>query len=174
VDLERGALTVRPHEGWQPKTAAAMRTVTAPDLCAWLADYKRTLAQRSATDLVCQRDVKRRSKSGYSWGYPFSTRVCARLRAIYKRAGVEGKRLTHSLRHAIARDLVLSGVPINAAQRHLGHASATTTLQIYARAAQEDVEAAGRQLEEFRRMRSEKAKAAPGTRPSPQKRRSPK
>jgi integrase len=152
IDFERGTLSVRPHEGFTPKTPAALRTVAAPELCRWLGEWRRTLGCRGSADLVCPRDPLR----GGDWNYPASTRVCARLRAIYRRAGVTGKRLTHSLRHALARDLVASGAPINAAQRHLGHASAHTTLQIYARADQSDVEAAGRALEAWRQKRPAK------------------
>lgn len=146
IDFERGTVSVTVKPAWAPKTPESVRTVKAPRLVVWLEAYRRTLLHRGLRDPVCQQDRTR----GTPWNYPRSTRVCARMRAVYRRAGVEGKKGTHSMRHALAGDLVRAGVPIHAAQRMLGHSSPVTTLGVYARARQDDVDLAGEALEEFR------------------------
>lgn len=146
VDPETGSLTVSRKPNWTAKSKKAYRTVRAPRLVVWLNGYRKTLLHRGPEDYVCQQDRVR----GRPWNYPRSTRIFARMRPIYEAAGVDGKKLTHSLRHAVAGDLVSSGASIHAAQKHLGHANAVTTLQIYAKARQEDVDRAGELLEQFR------------------------
>lgn len=146
VDPEHGTVTVSAKPGWEPKTAESVRTVKARPLTAWLADYRRTLLYRGPHDPVCQQDRVR----GKPWSYPRSGRIFARLRAVYARAGVEDRPLTHSMRHTLASDLVAAGAPIHAVQKILGHTSPATTLGVYARAQRRDVEEAGDKLEAFR------------------------
>ncbi len=130
---------------WEPKTQAALRTVYAPDLVEWLRRYRETLHHGAANDRVAQMDERE--------GKPWTGRIHERLRAVYDRAGVVGKKPTHSLRHTLASDLVQSGVPIHVAQKHLGHASASVTLGIYAHAHRAGLEQAGKELEKYRRGR---------------------
>ena len=130
--------------------AGQRREVRAPELVRWLADYKRTLRHRAADDFVCQMHVE----TGEGWRYPTSTAVHARLRQIYQRAGVKGKRATHALRHRLAADLVSANVPIHAAQKILGHSHPSITLGVYAKARRSDIVEAGDQLENFRKRAS--------------------
>ena len=145
VDFDGGSVNVTAKSWWQPKTQAALRAVYAPDLVEWLRRYRETLRHGSGEDRVAQMDERD--------GKPWTSRVHERLRAVYDRAGVSGKKPTHSLRHTMASDLVQSGAPIHVAQKHLGHASASVTLGIYAHAHRAGLEQAGRALEEFRRKR---------------------
>ena len=145
VDVEGGFVNVSAKPWWQPKTQAALRSVYAPDLVEWLRRYRETLRHRTDDDRVAQMDERD--------GKPWTTRVHERLRAVYDRAGVTGKKPTHALRHTMASDLVQSGAPIHVAQKHLGHASASVTLGIYAHANRSGLEQAGKALEEFRRKR---------------------
>jgi integrase len=46
-----------------------------------------------------------------------------------------------------------AGVPVHAAQAHLGHADPQTTIGIYTHVRKGTVEAAGDRIEEFRRQR---------------------
>ena len=61
-------------------------------------------------------------------------RICARL-------GVSGVRL-HDLRHAHATQLLAAGVPIRTVSGRLGHANASTTLNVYAHWVEESDDAA--------------------------------
>ena len=61
-------------------------------------------------------------------------RLCARL-------GIEGVRL-HDLRHAHATQLLAAGVPVRTVSGRLGHANASTTLNVYAHWVEESDDAA--------------------------------
>jgi integrase len=62
--------------------------------------------------------------------------------SAYERAGLPGLRF-HDLRSLAASVLVASGINVKTAMTRLGHASARTTLELYARAHDDaDVEAA--------------------------------
>ncbi len=86
-------------------------------------------------------------------GTAWTGRIHERLRAVYDRVGVIDKKPTHALRRTLASDLVLSGAPIYVAQKHLGHASASVTLGIYAHAHRAELEQGGKALEKYRRGR---------------------
>lgn len=144
INFADGSVSDTAKPDWQPKTEAAIRTVFAPELVQWLAQYRETLRFRSDENSVCQMDLRR--------GKPWTRRVHVRLRATYERAGIEGKKPTHSLRHTLASELVQAGVPIHVAQKHLGHASASVTLGIYAHAQRSGLQKAGAALEEYRRQ----------------------
>ena len=143
VDVGEGSVSVTAKPWWQPKTQAALRTVYAPELVRWLDQYRGELRFKGPNDRVCQMDVRR--------GKPWTKRIHNRLRAVYDRAGIVGKKPSHGLRHTVASDLVQSGAPIHVAQKHLGHASASVTLGIYAHAQKAGLAQAGRALEEYRR-----------------------
>jgi len=146
VSAENGSISVTAKPWWQPKTNAAIRSVYAPTLVQWLVQYRETLRHDGPDDRVCQMDSHK--------GKPWSKRVHERLRRVYDRAGIEGKKPTHSLRHTVASDLVQSGAPIHVAQKHLGHASASVTLGIYAHAQRAGLEQAGKALEEYRQSKT--------------------
>lgn len=145
VDFAEGSIGVTPKPWWQPKTAAAIRTVYAPELVRWLEGYRETLRHRAPGDRVAQMD----SRTGRGWTH----RVHECLAWVYKRAGVEGKRPTHSLRHTVATELVQAGVPIHVAQKHLGHSSPVVTLGIYAHAQREGLRLAAEALARKRAAR---------------------
>src|SRR4029077_11141648 len=108
VDFERCTVRVVHKPGrFEAKTPKGYRQVRAPSLVRWLDEYRRTLRFRRPTDPVCQRDPVR----GAAWGRN-SSRVHKRLKRVYERAGVLGKRPTHSLRHTLATDLAEAGVPV--------------------------------------------------------------
>jgi integrase len=54
----------------------------------------------------------------------------------------------HDLRHTAASLLVSAGANVKAVQRHLGHATATQTLDRYTHLFTEDLEAVAERLEE--------------------------
>ena len=143
VDFEAGSITVSAKPWWTPKTPAALRTVFAPQLVEWLATYRTTLRRRGDENRVCQQQWH----SGKSWTH----RVHARLRAVYDRAGIVGKKPTHAFRHTLATELAEAGVPVHVAQKHLGHASPVVTLGIYSHARKGALQDAGAALEAHRR-----------------------
>jgi integrase len=143
VDVAEGSISVAPKPWWEPKTAAAVRTVFAPDLVRWLDTYRSTLRHRGDDDRVCQMDPRR--------GKPWTHRVHEVLRGVYDRVGIEGKSPTHSLRHTVASEMVQAGVPIHVTQKHLGHSSPAVTLGIYAHAQRDGLRAAAEALGEQRR-----------------------
>ncbi len=143
VDVAEGCISVTAKPWWQPKTQAALRTVYAQELVRWLDQYRSELRFKGPKDRVCQMDTRR--------GKPWTKRVHSRLRAVYDRAEIRGKKPSHALRHTVASDLVQSGAPIHVAQKQLGHASASVTLGIYAHAQRKGLAEAGRALEDYRR-----------------------
>ena len=75
-----------------------------------------------------------RGERGLPWQYWNVTDVVDRLR---KRSGVEFT--PHMLRHTYATDLLRRGLPAEVVQKLLGHASITTTMNLYAHLQVEDV-----------------------------------
>jgi integrase len=124
VRVDRQLVTVsgaRPTFG-PPKTPASVRTVPVPQ--AVLDALARHLERYSPgphglifTD--SKRDPIRRNALGHIW------------RRAALRAGVDGF-TPHDLRHYAASVLIDQGASVKAVQRHLGHASAKTTLDEYA------------------------------------------
>ena len=56
------------------------------------------------------------------------------FRSAVKRAGIVGKKITpHSLRHTVATNLLLAGVPVNVAVTVTGHADSKVFMDTYAR-----------------------------------------
>ena len=62
---------------------------------------------------------------------PHQNSVSERWRATCRRAGVQGFTL-HDLRHFYASGLIAAGCDVVTVQRALGHAQASTTLNVYA------------------------------------------
>ena len=67
--------------------------------------------------------------------------VTGAFRRLCKRLGVQGVRL-HDLRHAHATQLLAAGVPVRTVSGRLGHASAMTTMDVYAHFLEESDERA--------------------------------
>ncbi len=103
------------------KTTSSVRTIPVPDgvldaLAAHMAVYEPGPLGVIFTD--GKGDPIRRNALGHVW-----------RRAAVK-AGVEGF-TPHDLRHYAASVMIDQGASVKAVQRHLGHASATTTLDVY-------------------------------------------
>ena len=143
IDVHGGAVGVTAKPWWEPKTSAAIRTVYAQELVSWLDEFRRSLRHGEVDDRVCQMNLET--------GKPWTGRIHKRLRRVYNRAEVYGRKPTHGLRHTLASDLVQSGAPIHVAQKALGHSSPTVTLGVYAHAQRRGLKAAGDALEEYRR-----------------------
>jgi integrase len=131
-DIQDGAVHVVPKVDWQPKTAAAVRIVPAPELCEWLQVYRRGLRFKGDQDLVCQH------RPGRPWG----KRIHERLKRVMNQAGVFGKKPVHSFRHQLASELIEAGAPITATQRLLGHSNPNVLLAHYARASRAGLQGA--------------------------------
>ena len=111
-----------PHLG-PCKTTASVRTIPVPDaVLDELARHLEQFAPHADLGLIFtdgKGDPIRRNALGHIW------------RRAATRAGVEGF-TPHDLRHYAASVLIDQGASVKAVQRHLGHASATTTLDTYA------------------------------------------
>ncbi len=153
VDVGEGAISVTAKPDWRPKTDAAIRTVFAPELAAWLGHYRGTLKHHGNEDYVAQQNEAK----GSPWN-PTSQRVHVRLRKVYEHAGIKGRKPTHAMRHTVASDLVQANVPIHVAQKHLGHSSPSVTLGIYAHAQKAGLKKAGDALQEYRRRDDSRGK----------------
>lgn len=114
VDFAEGAISVRPKPWWEPKTAAAIRTVYAPEFVHWLEGYRETLRDRGPLDRVAQMDARTGrpgrtastssssgSTAGPGWRDP-RTPCATRGRRPHPR-GAEAPRALEPSRHA--RDL---------------------------------------------------------------------
>ena len=97
--------------------------------------------------------IERQPRSGSSWVFPSpanrekprSTDSVDRLwRIARKRAEIEDVRL-HDLRHSVASQAVLKGVPLPVVARLLGHSQVSMTLR-YAHVAEKEVEAAAERV----------------------------
>lgn len=104
------------------KTEASARTVAAPQLV--LDELAAHIARHGlGPDGLIFTDGKddplRRNAVGHVW------------RRAARRVGIEG-RSWHDLRHYAASVMIEQGASVKAVQRQLGHASATTTLDVYA------------------------------------------
>lgn len=108
-----------------PKTASSVRTVSiGSDMAAILAKWRKEVenAFEEAPGWVIISSTGERMDSG-NYGREW--------RRIAERAGCKGVH-THDLRHAQATLLIAKGFDVKTVQKRLGHASASTTLDIYA------------------------------------------
>ena len=97
--------------------------------------------------------IERQPRSGSSWVFPSPTNrekprsadsVDSLWRIARKQAGIEDVRL-HDLRHSVASQAVLKGVPLPVVARLLGHSQVSMTLR-YAHVADKEVEAAAEKV----------------------------
>jgi integrase len=127
LDLDVGTLSVRESvfEGkiQQPKTQKARRTIPlGPHAIALLKEHRDRATRKSADDLVFPNRL----------GEPMrESKLLARvLRPAAERAGL-GRVTWHQFRHIHSSLLNDLRVPVKIAQEQLGHASISTTLNIY-------------------------------------------
>ena len=107
------ALGARARDGGRAAFAAHRIAAAAPG-------GKRRRARRRHADV---RDGRRRGRA--------AERPDGRLRAAADAAGLPKRHHLHSLRHTYATYLLSTGTSFKEAQELLGHASATTTLNVY-------------------------------------------
>jgi integrase len=119
VRVDRQWITRHRRAEWgPPKTKASMRVIPASAFL--LADLGAHVGRRHE-GFVLHRD-----------GEPVDYNAFAHYwRKATTAAGVKGLRY-HALRHAFASMLIAGGCSVKAVQRALGHASAATTLNLYA------------------------------------------
>ena len=132
IDLERGTVTVSHALSRRTgqlrrgpaKTRGSRRTLRLPPAAReFLADYRQRQLERYgfAPEYVCP------NARGGAWApSTFSTA----FRAFLRRRNLRPMRF-HDLRHTHAAHLIWAGVHIKAISERLGHASITTTMNIY-------------------------------------------
>ncbi len=115
------------------KTTSSVRTIPVPDSVLTALAAHRERHSPGPFGLIftdSKGDPIRRSALGHIWRRA-AVKVNAReLKA--KRAALIVDRTPHDLRHYAASVMIHQGASVKAVQRHLGHASATTTLDTYA------------------------------------------
>ena len=136
IDFLRGEVVVKRQLGRdrrlsEPKSTAGRRRIATPawlldELSALLAARRLTAADADALVFV--------NLSGGPLNYSAWRRT--RWASACRAATLEGLRF-HDLRSVAASALVAAGVDLKPAQRRLGHANVTMTLQVYARATEE-------------------------------------
>lgn len=119
---KRGKRTASPVEFGPCKTPSSVRTIPVPqavldELAAHLARFGEGPERLIFTD--DKGDPIRRNALGHQW------------RRAAEKVGIVD-RSPHDLRHYAASVLIREGASVKAVQKHLGHASATTTLDTYA------------------------------------------
>ena len=130
IRVDRQLITLAGHvpELAPPKTPASVRTIPVPQpVLDVLAAHLDRYAPADPLRLIftdSKRDPIRRNAMGHFW---------RRALAAANEAGAPvGEFTPHDLRHYAASVLIEQGASVKAVQRHLGHASATTTLDTYA------------------------------------------
>nr|MBA3287203.1 site-specific integrase [Acidimicrobiia bacterium] len=139
IRIDRQLVTIagEPPRHAPVKTSSSVRTIPVPqvvldELARHLELYSPGPGGLIFTD--GKADPIRRNALGHLW------------RRAAARAGVEGF-TPHDLRHYAASVLIDQGASVKAVQRHLGHGSATTTLDTYAHLWPESEEVTRRALE---------------------------
>ena len=128
-----------------PKSLAGRRRLAAP---AWLLDEVAALLASRGLTAADGSALVFANLSGGPLNYSAWRRT--RWKEACTAAGVPGLRF-HDLRSVAASAMVAAGVDVKTAQRRLGHANVTLTLQVYARAtAEADRRAAELMGERFR------------------------
>jgi integrase len=127
LDLEIGTLSVREsvYEGkfQSPKTQRSRRTIPlGPHAISWLREHRLLATRTAAEDLVF----------GNRNGHPLRESKLLQnvLQPAAEAAGL-GRVTWHQFRHILSSLLNDLRVPVKIAQEQLGHASISTTLNIY-------------------------------------------
>jgi len=116
VDLGIGAIAVLHGKGDRRRTVGIDPGAT-PVIERWIEVRRERLAPPRGVPLFCSQKCRRMSKS----------MVREMLLRNATRAGIEKRVHPHGLRHTMAYELLMEGVPIPVIQRQLGHASLQTT-----------------------------------------------
>lgn len=114
------------------KTHAARRIALDEATIAVLRNHRRRMDERAfvaLTELDAKAFVFTESADGSKPLHPDT--ITGAFRRLCKRAGLTGVRL-HDLRHFHATQLLAAGVPVPTVSGRLGHANASTTLNVYA------------------------------------------
>ncbi len=140
VDVEAGTVSIRHSVAAvaggimvkDTKTHAARRFALDPSTLAVLAAQRRRMEARAAACAVAfdpNGFVFTATGDGSAPLHPDT--VSGGFRRLCERAGLPGIRL-HDLRHLHATQLLAAGVPVRTVSGRLGHANASTTLNVYA------------------------------------------
>ncbi|VAW08906.1 hypothetical protein MNBD_ACTINO01-70 [hydrothermal vent metagenome] len=116
VDLRIGAIAVLHGKGDRRRTVG-IDPGAAPIIERWKATRAEQLAPPPGVVLFCSQKCRRMSRS----------MVREMLLRLAARTGIEKRVHPHGLRHTMAYELLMEGVPIPIIQRQLGHASLQTT-----------------------------------------------
>ncbi|MCZ4556080.1 site-specific integrase [Rhodococcus maanshanensis] len=106
------------------KTPASKRVLPLPQIA--IDALAEELADRPSADRSAP--IFRTSRGGM-WT---ASTVAYSVRSLRDRCGLDEAMTWHSLRHFYASTLIYSGASVKTVQARLGHASASTTLEIYA------------------------------------------
>jgi site-specific recombinase XerD len=116
IDLHIGAIQVLHGKGDRRRTVG-IDPGASPVIEDWVTVRRERLAPPRGVPLFCSQKCRRMSKS----------MVREMLVRNARRAGIEKRVHPHGLRHTMAYELLMEGVPIPVIQRQLGHASLQTT-----------------------------------------------
>lgn len=116
IDLRVGSVAVLHGKGDRRRTVG-IDPGAVPIIERWIDIRQERLAPPRGVPLFCSQKCRRMSKST----------VREMLVRNAARAGIEKRVHPHGLRHTMAYELLMEGVPIPVIQRQLGHASLQTT-----------------------------------------------
>jgi len=116
VDLNIGAIAVLHGKGDRRRTVG-IDPGASPVIEHWVEVRRERLSPPRGVPLFCSQKCRRMSKS----------MVREMLVRNAARAGIEKRVHPHGLRHTMAYELLMEGVPIPIIQRQLGHTSLQTT-----------------------------------------------
>ncbi len=139
IDLQAGTLAIAGALSYTPETGVVYGATKTPE------GTRRIQLPDHLVRGIREHQVQQgEDRAAMGWGatdYLFTSvanggmlkpdRIYAAFRTIAKEVGLEGFRL-HDLRHSAATFLLAEGVKIKRVQAILGHASAATTMDIYA------------------------------------------
>ena len=116
VDLRIGSIAVLHGKGDRRRTVG-IDPGASPIIQQWVMTRSQQLAPPQGVPLFCSQKCRKMS----------STMVREMLIRLARRTGIEKRVHPHGLRHTMAYELLMEGVPIPIIQRQLGHISLQTT-----------------------------------------------
>ena len=116
VDLRIGSVAVLHGKGDRRRTVG-IDPGAGPIIQRWVTTRSEQLAPPSGVPLFCSQKCRTMSRS----------MVREMLVRLADRVGIEKRVHPHGLRHTMAYELLMEGVPIPIIQRQLGHTSLQTT-----------------------------------------------